>query len=102
MSTNTLAQARAYAAQRNKLTHRLKETLIERLDLDRRTDEIPDDCMLFGIGLRLDSVDMLEIVVAIEGEFGIRVEDEDMKKIGSVNSVADLIMSRQTHEEDAR
>ena len=95
---NTLAQARAYAGQRRELTHRLKETL----DLDRRTDEIPDDCLLFGVGLGLDSVDALEIVVAVEGEFGIRVEDEDMKEIRSVNSIVDLILSRHTPEEDAR
>ena len=102
MITNTLAQARAYAGQRNDLTHRLKETLIERLDLDLRTDEIPDDCLLFGIGLGLDSVDAFEIVVAVEGEFGIRVEDEDMKEILSVNSIVDLILSRQTPQEDVR
>ena len=99
---NTLVEARAYAAHRNDLTHRLKETLVERLDLDRQPDEIPDDCLLFGIGLGLDSVDALEIVVAIEGEFGFRVEDDDMQEIRSVNSIVDLILSRQTREENVR
>lgn len=99
---STLAEARAYAARRRDLIRRLKETLVERLDLDRRTDEIPDDCLLFGVGLGLDSVDALEIVVAVEGEFGIRVEDDDMKEIRSVNSIVDLILSRQTTKEDAR
>ena len=102
MITNTLAQARAYAGQRNDLTPRLKETLVERLDLDRRTEEIPDDCLLFGVGLGPDSVDALEIVVAVEGEFGIRVEDDDMKEIRSVNSIVDLILSRQTPQEEVR
>ena len=100
--TTTLVEARAYAGQRRVLTHRLKETLVERLDLDRRIDEIPDDCLLFGVGLGLDSVDALEIVVAVEGEFGIRVEDDDMKEIRSVNSIVDLILSRRAREEDAR
>ena len=53
------------------------------------------------MGLGLDSVDALEIVVAVEGEFGIRVEDGDMQEIRSVNSIVDLIMSRQTQEESA-
>ena len=97
---NTLVEARAYAGQRRDLTHRLKETLVERLDLDRQTDEIPDDCLLFGVGLGLDSVDALEIVVAVEGEFGIRVEDDDMKEIRSVNSIVDLILSRRNRGED--
>ena len=96
---NTLVEARAYAGRRKELTHRLKKTLVERLDLDRQIDEIPDDCLLFGVGLGLDSVDALEIVVAVEGEFGIRVEDGDMQEIRSVNSIVDLILSRQTREE---
>ena len=99
--TNTLAEVRAYAQRRRDLTHRLKETLVERLSLDRQPDEIPDDCLLFGVGLGLDSVDALEIVVAVEGGFGIRVEDGDMQEIRSVNSIVDLIMSRQTEEEIA-
>ena len=99
---NTLVEARAYAAQRKDLTHRLKQTLVERLDLDRQIDEIPDDCLLFGVGLGLDSVDALEIVVAVEGEFGIRIEDGDMQEIRSVNSIVDLILSRRTQEENVR
>ena len=98
---NTLAEARAYAGQRMDLTHRLKETLIERLGLDRHSDEIPDDCLLFGVGLGLDSVDALEIVVAVEGEFGIRVGDDDMREIRSINSIVDLILSRRNPEENA-
>ena len=99
--TNTLTEVRAYAQRRRDLTRRLKETLVERLSLDRQPYEIPDDCLLFGVGLGLDSVDALEIVVAVEGEFGIRVEDGDMQEIRSVNSIVDLILSRQTQEETA-
>ena len=99
---NTLAEAHAYAGRRMDLTHRLKETLVERLGIDRRAEEIPDDCLLFGVGLGLDSVDALEIVVAVESEFGIRVEDDDMKEIRSVNSIVDLILSRQSPEEEVR
>ena len=97
---NTLVEAQAYAGQRKDLTRRLKETLVERLDLDRHCDEIPDDCLLFGVGLGLDSVDALEIVVAVESEFGLRVEDDDMQEIRSVNSIVDLILARQTREEN--
>lgn len=98
----TLVEARAYAAHRKDLTHCLKETLVERLDLDRHSDEIPDDCLLFGVGLGLDSVDALEILVAVESEFGIRVEDSDMQEIRSVNSIVDLVLSRQSPGENGR
>lgn len=100
--SQSLAEARAYVLRRRELTHRLKETLVDRLDLDRRVEEIPDDCLLFGVGLGLDSVDALEIVVAIEGEFDIRVEDDDMQEIRSVNSIVDLIMSRRSELEVAQ
>lgn len=102
MTTQSLAEARAYVQRRKELTQRLKETLVDRLDLDRQTDEIPDDCLLFGVGLGLDSVDALEIVVAIESEFDIRIEDDDMQEIRSVNSIVDLIVSRRTEPEVAR
>ena len=104
---NTRSQATTYAQRRKRTTARVKEVLVERLDLDRHYEEIPDDCHLFGIGLGLDSIDSLEIVVAIEGEFGIRVEDDQMKMIHSVNSIVDLIIASEhihpdTTKEDYR
>ena len=99
--TVTLAEARALAGRRRELTGRLKETLVERLDLDRQPGEIPDDCLLFGVGLGLDSVDALEIVVAVESEFDVRIEDGDMTEIRSVNSIVDLIIARRAEEEEA-
>ena len=51
------------------------------------------------MGLGLDSVDALEIVVAVESEFDIRIEDGDMPEIRSVNSIVDLIMARRAEEE---
>ena len=96
----TQAQARTYAEQRRRIATQVKETLIQRLDLDRGADEIPDGCPLFGIGLGLDSVDALEIVVAMEGEFGIRVEDGEMQRMESVNAIVDLILARRDGRPD--
>ncbi len=93
MTPLTLEQARAQAAARQETTLKLKEALIDCLALDKEPADIPDDCLLFGVGLGLDSVDALEIVVAIESEFGLRVEDEHMKEIRSINSIVDLVIS---------
>ena len=93
--TGTQAQARAYAEQRNRIAAQVKETLVRRLDLDRGADEIPHDCPLFGIGLCLDSIDAMEIVVAVEGELGVRINDGEMKRLRSVNSIVDLILARR-------
>ena len=57
---------------------RLKSIIIQYLNLEGMTpDMIEDDAPLFGEGLGLDSVDALELVVALEKEYGIRIEDPE-------------------------
>lgn len=57
---------------------RLKTLIIASLNLEGMTpDMIDDEAPLFGEGLGLDSVDALELVVALEKEFSIRIEGEE-------------------------
>jgi acyl carrier protein len=58
---------------------RVKQTIVQALKLDLEIDEIADDEVLFGDGLDADSMAVLEIVFAIEEEFDIRVEDEELR-----------------------
>jgi acyl carrier protein len=55
----------------------LKEVLIKYLNLEDITaDEIEDNDPLFGDdGLGLDSVDSIELVLAIEKEYGVKITD---------------------------
>jgi len=55
----------------------LKEVLIKYLNLeDIETNEIDDNDPLFGDdGLGLDSVDSIELVLAIEKEYGVKITD---------------------------
>jgi len=55
----------------------LKEVLIKYLNLeDIEADEINDNDPLFGDeGLGLDSVDSIELVLAIEKEYGVKIND---------------------------
>ncbi len=56
---------------------RVKQMLIERLKLEGMTpDQIEDQAPLFGEGLGLDSIDALELVLAVEQTFGVKIEDE--------------------------
>ena len=60
---------------------RIKRVLIESLRLEGVTPEmIGEEDPLFGDGLGLDSVDALELVVALEKEYGIRIESEQMNR----------------------
>jgi acyl carrier protein len=94
MASERLELAREHGRKREALTERLKVVLIEQLNLAHKPDEIAEDTTLFGGGLGLDSVDALEIVVCIEGEFGIRITDQDMQSFRTLNTVVDLIEKR--------
>ena len=47
-------------------------------------------------GLELDSVDILEVIVAIEHKFGVKVEDATMGKkyFRTIGSIADLVQTK--------
>ena len=62
-------------AHRKTLTRRVHALLIQTSGLSLQPDEIDPDAPLFGSGLGLDSVDAVELVVAIEREFGLRLPD---------------------------
>jgi acyl carrier protein len=77
-----------------KLCKYLKKMIIDTLKLEEITaEEIKDDAPLFKEGLGLDSIDALELVVAIENIFNVIIEDEDVGKraFASVNTLARFI-----------
>ena len=69
----------------------LKRLIIDSLNLEEMSPEmIGDDSPLMGDdGLGLDSVDALELVVAMEKEFGLRIEGQERLREAFV-SVASL------------
>ncbi len=59
----------------------LRRMIIQSLKLeDLDPTEIQENEPLFGEGLGLDSLDALELVVAIEKHFGVVIENEDQGK----------------------
>jgi acyl carrier protein len=87
----TYEKTKTQAEERKQLTHRIKEIIIDRLDLNIEPHLITDDQPLFGRGLGIDSLDALELLLAIEEEFGIALYDENMVVLGSINKIADFI-----------
>lgn len=77
----------------------LKELIIEALGLeDISVDDIANDEALFGEGLGLDSVDALELGLAIQKRFGIKIdaESKDVRQhFASIEKLAAFIESHK-------
>jgi acyl carrier protein len=76
------------------LKSRIKRALIEELDLrGKREADIDDAAPLFGEGLGLDSLDALQLAMAIEERFGVKVpEGEEGRSVfASVDAIAEFI-----------
>jgi acyl carrier protein len=79
------------------LKDRLRELIVATLRLENvRPEEIREDAPLFGEGLGLDSIDALELVVALEKEFGIKIDDGDVgvKVFQNLNSLASYVSQK--------
>lgn len=69
----------------------LKELIVKELDVrDRKPSEIDDDAPLFGAGLGLDSLDALQLAMAVEEHFGVLVPEGEAGKavFASVSALA--------------
>jgi acyl carrier protein len=79
------------------LKREIKEAIVRSLRLPMTADEIGDDVPLFGEGLGLDSIDVLELVLEIERVFGASITDEDTGKqvLHSVNTIAEFITAQR-------
>ncbi|QTA38103.1 acyl carrier protein [Thermosipho ferrireducens] len=70
---------------------KIKEIIAEQLGID--VSEVTDEKSLTD-DLGADSLDMVDLVMAFEDEFNIKVEDEDLSKIKTVKDVLELISAR--------
>jgi acyl carrier protein len=87
--------------EKNELRRQLKALMIESLNLQGMTpDMIADEAPLFGDGMGLDSVDALELAVAIEKRFGIRIENEAATReaFASITSLSVFVEQRLGQE----
>ena len=74
----------------DQLKAEVKKLLVENLMLQQRAEEIADDIALFGPGgLGLDSVDALQLVVALEKNYGLKIADPAAAKetLANVDSI---------------
>lgn len=81
---------------REQLTLELKQLVIEECETDVRPEDIADDALLMGpeSKLGLDSLDALQISLAVKKRYGTRIDGghETRAALESINTLADFIL----------
>ncbi|WP_428615997.1 phosphopantetheine-binding protein [Pseudoalteromonas sp.] len=82
------------------LKNKIKQLMISSLDLEDITvDDIENDQPLFVDGLGLDSIDALELGLAIKKEFNVKIDansEQTKAHFASVDALAEFINQRQS------
>lgn len=82
--------------QATEIKAQIKKTLVENLMLQIGPEQIGDEQPLFGPeGLGLDSVDALQLVVALDKTFGLKIQDADAARgiLKNVDSIAAAVLA---------
>ena len=80
------------AASREEVFERVKEVLTEQLGIDE--NEVTEEAS-FQEDLDADSLDLVELIMELEDQFGIKIPDEDAQKIQTVGQAVDYVTSHQ-------
>ena len=94
---NSADGSKALPKTRGELVDEIKRLIVDSVNLQHiPLSDITESTTLFGEGLGLDSVDVLEIVVAVERKYGLRVRDAQtgQRTFRSVGSIADFVAQK--------
>ena len=81
------------------LQREVAELMIECLNLEVTADQVMPDAPLYGDGLGLDSIDVLEVALVVSKRYGLQLRDdsEDNKHtFSSLRSLCDYIATKRT------
>lgn len=78
----------------------IKQAIVRSLRLPMKPEEIGDSTPLFGEGLGLDSIDVLELVLELERSFGVSITDQDtgLAVLRSVETIATYIEANRSEK----
>jgi acyl carrier protein len=85
-------------SQLNELVAELKVKIIQTLGLmDVKPEDIKDDAQLVGGDTGIDSIDVLELVMMIEKDYGVKIESKELgaKVFASVLALATYIFNNR-------
>jgi acyl carrier protein len=80
------------AASRDEVYERIREVLAERLSVEET--DITEEAN-FQEDLGADSLDLVEMIMELEDQFGIKIPDEDAQQIQTVGQAVEYVTSHQ-------
>jgi len=78
------------------LEQHLAKLIVDSLRLEMAPEDIDPKAPLFGDGLGLDSIDMLEIALAVSKRYGVELRSENRAALASLQALAAHISQRRT------
>lgn len=76
---------------RSLVQSKMRDLLVEELGLD--ASKISDEAT-FEEDLEVDSLGVVELLMALEDEFGVRIPDEEAENITAVGEAVDLVLAK--------
>jgi acyl carrier protein len=81
------------------LTRELAALIVEALNLELPASEIGPDQPLYGEGLGLDSIDILEIALVVSKQYGVQLRadsEENTRIFASLRQLAEYVNAHRT------
>lgn len=76
---------------RSQIQSKMRDLLVDELGLE--ASKI-NDAATFEEDLEVDSLGVVELLMALEDEFGVRIPDEEAESITSVGEAVDLVVAK--------
>lgn len=97
--TNISSAASNAIVSTPELQREVAELMIECLNLEVTSDEISADDPLYGEGLGLDSIDILEIALVVSKRYGLQLRGDNVDNVhifSSLRNLSDYIAAKRT------